>query len=469
MALTYNTPPANEVYAMDSDGKGHIEIKFTETSTGTVSIVLKNTVTQEVIPVTLTKNVNEYTANLTLPKGWYEYHFVDSLVTNNTPTKYNFEVGYVFVIVGHSLASQNGEQHTSDARVRIYDNYQARVDADWKTVAKYSGGSYRKATDIYAAAVAGNVPNLYDAYQVGPWAKMAELIAIRDNAPVAIINTAMGGSSMKMWADEAAQRPFVHGFGVTVAGVEDYNLYNSGIPYFHFENVLKTFGKRTGVSAVLVQHGENDDASDTIKTNELIGYYKTVIETARNNSALFRLPFVIAKSAWLTESNIAINNKLSTIDAVVSTVDFTHFGIDTHSLPQTLRGQPNNAGDGHWNPAGSIEVGRMWAERLTANFLLTINNGVSTLPVKAPDGETITKPGVEVDAGNSESSLLAQFGKLNWTAAAIITFLIGGIIFGLRYFKLFRKITNAFIVIGSLIAGVIYLGINYFVNQKRKV
>ncbi|PWK27038.1 hypothetical protein LV89_01850 [Arcicella aurantiaca] len=472
MALTYNTPPANEVYAMDSNGMGHIEIKFTETTTGTASVVLKNTETNAVIPVTLTKNGNNYTANLTLPKGLYEYYFVDSLVTNNTPTKYNLGVGYVFVIVGHSLASSNGEQHATDSRVRIYNNYQAHVDADWKTLAKYSGGTYRKATDIYAAAaaVAGNVSNLYDGFQVGPWSKMADLIATRDNCPVAIINTAMGGSSVKMWADEAAQRPFVHGFAASIAGVEDYNLYNSGIPYFHFENVLKTFGKRTGVSAVLVQHGENDDASDSVKMNELIGNYKTIIDTARNNSGLFRMPFVIAKSAWLTESAISIQNKLQAIDSVTATNDFTHFGIDTHTLPQTLRGQPNNAGDGHWNPAGSQEVGRMWAERLTANFLLTINNGVSTLKVKPPEGEPITEPPEEVvETGNSNTTTMAILAKLNWTAAAIIAAVVGGIFFGLRYFKVFKKITNAIIFIGSLIVGFTYLTINYFVNQKRQV
>jgi hypothetical protein len=453
---------------MDTNGLGRIVINFAETSTGTVGLILKNLTTNVTIPVILTKNVNNYSVSLSLPKGRYEYYFTDSLVVNNNPIKYHFSVGYVFVIVGHSLASGNGTQHATDDRVYIFDGYQAKIDSDWKNTAKYTGGTYKNPDDIYAAALASNQPDLYDSHQVGPWSRMAQLIAQRDDVTVAIINTAMGGSSVEMWADEAAQRPFKHGFASTVSGVEDYNLYNSGIPYFHFENVLKTFGKKTGVTAVLVQHGEND----MLKSPATLGaFYKTFIDTARTALGDARLPFVIAKSAWLVNSaphftQDVINNTLASVDEALRITDFTHVGVDTHLLPQTLRGQPNNAGDGHWNPAGSIEVGRMWAERLTANFLLTINNGVSTL-VKLPEVEpVVTQP---VEPGNSQSTLLNAFAKLNWTAATIISLLIGGTIFALRYFKIFRKITNIIIVIGSLIAGVIFLSINYFVNQKRQV
>lgn len=471
MALTFLPHPANEVYAMDLQGNGHINIDFIETSTGTVGMVLINTKNNVTIPLTLAKVGNNYTANLTLPKGDYKYGFMDSLVTNVTQTFYYFSVGIVIVVTGHSLAQSNGEQHATDDRVRIYTDYTARLESAWKDIAKYSGGSYRNPNDIYAAAVATNSNGLYDNFQVGPWARMAQLIAVRDDVTVAIINTAMGGSSVEMWADEAMERPFKHSFAQSVVGVEDYNLYNSGIPFSHFQNVLKTFGKRTGVTAVIVQHGENDMGKNP---SHLGKFYQEFIAKAREGSGMAKLPFVIAKSAWLLNSSPettqnSIDNTLAGVDEALRITNYTYFGIDTHLLPQSLRGQPNNAGDGHWNPEGSKEVGRMWAEKLTPAFLSQINNGISTLPNPTPTviGEVITVPG---NTQVPEVPVTSPLSKLNWVATGIIVSILAGILFLLKMFtkiKLFRKLSNIVLIVLSIGLGGIYLGVNYFTNKKR--
>lgn len=463
MALTYTPPTPNQVFAMDASGKGHININFTETSTGTVSLILTNLATNAVIPVTLTKSGNNYSAALILPKGKYKYSFADTLVVNNSPTEYVFSVGLVFVIVGHSLAG-TGVGNATDHRVLVYENYTAAVDADWKNLAKYTGGTYQFPDVLTTAKIAAGT-TAYDT-QIGPWARMAQLIAVRDDVPVAIINTNMGGSSMKMWADEAAYRPFEHGF----AG-GGFNLYNSGLPYFHFENVLKTFGKTNGVTAVLVQHGENDDAVDI---ELLASYYKTVIDNSRIHSGLTKLPFVIAKSAWLTDSPSQISNKLATIDRVVSCNDYAYVGVDTHSIPQSLRGQPNNAGDGHWNIAGSVEVGRLWAEKLSSAFLTTLANSVSTMPMicnpvvlpVATASSTIPVITANVPVAPTISE---KVKSLNWSGFAIITVSVGVLFLLLKTvfkFKFLKTIANVILGISALAIGLGFLIINYFKNQK---
>ena len=466
MALTFVPHPANEVYAMDSNGNGHITITFTETSTGTVGMVLINTKSGVTIPVTLTRVGNLYTATLTLPKGDYKYNFTDSAKIDVLPNYYFFSVGLVFVIVGHSLASQNGEQHATDHRVRIYSNYQAFQESSWKDVQKYSGGSYRNPDDIYNEAVANKSGDLYDKYQVGPWSRMAQLIAIRDDVTVAIINTAMGGSSVQMWADEAMARPFTHGFASPDPNNPTYNLYNSGIPFFHLQNVLNVFGKNNGVTAVLVQHGEND----MDKTPSVLGkFYQEFINKAREGSGMTKLPFVIAKSAWLLNSypkatQLNIDNTLASVDEALKITDYSYLGIDTHLLPQNFRGQPNLPADGHWNPEGSKEVGRMWAEKLVPTFLAEINKNSSTFVKPVPVVEK------DLIAPKEPATLSDKIKSLNWVAMGIIMAVVGGVLFLLKFlFRLpvFRRIANVILVLFSIGLGGIYLGFNYFVNKNR--
>lgn len=418
MALTYLSPPSNEVYAIDLAtelSQREIKINFTETSTGTVGITLKNIATNAIIPVSLTKTGNDYSATMKLPAGNFEYFFTDSLTVNANPTKYNFSVGYVFVIVSHSLGNTNGEQHCTDNRVFIYNDYQAHEDADWKNLAKYTGGSYRNPKTIYDAKVLANVSDLYN-YQVGPWSRLGQLLAVRDSMPVAFINCGMGGSSVEMWADEAANRPFEHGF----AG-GGYNLYNSGFPYIHFENVMKTFVKRNGITAILFQHGENDMFKDPVKLGFL---YKTVIDTVRTRAEMYGVPFVISKSAWLLNSSPSttqdsINQTIQSVDEALKITEYSYLGPDLHLMPQSFRGQPNNANDGHWNPDGSKEAARLWAETLTKAFLQTINNGKSTLPASVAVTKT-TNTGNTILPGTAKTIPTPAKTGVQWVVGLLV-------------------------------------------------
>lgn len=466
MAVTYLAPPENEVYGVDLiSKKGKVKIQFANPSTGTVGMYLYDDTAKAEVPVTLAKDGNNYTADLLLPIGNYEYYFTDSAVVNVvTPVPYKFSVGYVFVIASHSLGSSNGEKNTTDDRVFIYNNYQALLDADWKTSAKYTGGSYRNPDDIYASTVATNATaaELYDKHEIGPWSWMAHLIAERDSVNVAIINCSMGGSSVEMWADEAAGRPFLHGFASTVPNVPDYNLYNSGIPYFHFENVLKTFGNRTGITAVLVQHGENDMQKPRLT---LANHYKTFIEKARSVSGLAKLPVVIAKSAWLVNSTpettqSVVDETLAAVDETLKIVNYAHVGPDLHLIPQTMRGQPNKPTDGHWNVEGSKEAGRLWAEKLTLQFLEVINNGVSTLPIIPPvTPEPLVTPGNTTPTTNTNNAI-------NYVSIGLVA--VGAIVllFLLKFLKVFANLSWKIILGIGVVVGLVFYGISYFFTKK---
>lgn len=466
MAFTYVAPPDNLIY----DLRSKITIEFTDTTEGTVSIVLSDLGDKnKTFEVPLEKNGNNYKAVLSLPKGRYEYYFTNSSVTNvTTPSNYRFRVGYVFVIVGHSLASDNGEKWCADNRVAIVDGYQAKVDSDWKNEAKYVGQSYVTPSSIWATKSALPVADQYP-YTIGPWSRMAELIATRDDIDVAIVNTAMGGSSVQMWADEAVARPFLHGFASPDPNVPTYNLYNSGIPYFHFQNVLKHIVKNTGVTAVLVQHGENDMLKDPLVVGT---FYKELIEKARNDSGMTGLPFVIAKSAWLEGSQpqitaVEVNKTLASVDEALRITNFTYLGPDTHAFPQSLRGQPNKADDGHWNPDGSKEAGRLWSEVLTSAFIETINNGISTLKHHTND---------PVDLGNSgrivepPAPQPVSFGLSNYVTA--VTVALGAFLFFsfLKLFKLLGLKKVATITIGffAILIGGVYLAYDYFFKSKTQ-
>lgn len=380
--LTYAQPPQNIVYNADEAGLGHLTIKFTATGKN-VKFDLLNTKTNVKIPVTLPTEKTEFVVKLDLPKGEYKYTIskeADPLISNfqSPDIVTSFSVGKVIAIVGHSLATSNGEKWVTDTRVRIVEDYEAKIEGKWRDETKYKGQRYRTCPEIWADGQllpAGERVGM----ETGIWAIVAQKIAEQEDCTVAIINTAMGGSSVKMWADEAMNRPFNHGFGATVSGVDDQNLYNSGIPYFHLENVLKYIVNTTGISAVFVQHGENDMSTDSVT---LAKYYREVITTARTASKMPNLPFVLAKSAWLLneskgDTQAKINAVLGSVDIVLKDVPNTFLGPDTHLIAQSFRGL-NGGDDGHFNADGGKEVARLWTAVLTKAFIQSLEKAQSS-------------------------------------------------------------------------------------------
>lgn len=437
--ITFNQPPQNTVYNSNYAGIGKFAVEFTATGKN-VKFVLVNTKTNLSIPVNLPTNGTDFVVKLDLPKGEYKYTITEdpdpylSNVQAPLPIEVLFSVGKVFVVVGHSMANNNGEKWVTDTRVKIVEDYEAKIEGKWREETKYKGQRYRNCQEIWNDKK--NTPSASE-YEKGIWAILAQKIAEQEDCNVAIINTAMGGSSVKMWADEAMNRPFNHGFGAKVPGVEDQNLYNSGIPYFHLQNVLKHIVSSTGVSAVLVLHGENDMNTDSVT---LAKYYQEVIETARKASNMPELPFVLAKSAWLLNlerghTQEKINKVLGAVDLVLKDVPNTYLGPVTNLLNMTFR-----VPDEHWNSDGGKEVARLWSLILTKAFL----EGLNKKPIVAEKivRNPIVTASNEVKNDKYKFPLIASLIALVFTiilklgGVKIPTYLIvilGGSVFGGSY------------------------------------
>lgn len=387
--ITYTQPPQNVVYAMDKNGIGHIKIAFKATGKD-VKLELNNLTTKEKIPVVLkVENATDYSAQLDLPKGDYQYIIseipLEQSLVPIPPIEINFSVGRVLVVMGHSLANCNGEKWVTDKRVRIVENYDAKTQLKFRDEALYKNQQYRTCQEIWEEKKSLPEGERRE-YEIGIWGILAEKIAQRDECSVAIVNVAMGGSSVKMWADEAMSRPFNHGFGAADPNVPDQTLYNSGIPYFHLHNVLKHIVNSTGVTSVLCMHGENDMSTDT---QTLAKYYTEVITSAR--TVIPDLPFVLGKSAWLVNSakgvtQANIDNVLAAVDETVKANKNVFVGADSHLLPMSYRGL-NNADDEHFNSDGGKEVARLWSLVLTNDFLNNLSKEV--VAISTPDKTTV--------------------------------------------------------------------------------
>ena len=447
--INFMLPPQHTVYDSNHAGIGKFAVKFTATGKN-VKFVLMNTRTNINIPVELPSNTTDFVVKLDLPKGEYKYTITedpDPLVSNfqtPQPIEIFFSVGKVFVIMSHSMGNCNGEKWVTDPRVKIVEDYDAKKEGKWRDETKYKNQRYRTCPEIWNDYK--NTP-LASEYEKGIWAILAQKIAEQEDCNVAVINTAMGGSSVKMWADEAMNRPFDHGFGSTVPGVADQNLYNSGIPYFHLENVLKHIVSNTGVSAVLVLHGENDMDTDSVT---LAKYYQEVIETARKASNMPELPFVLGKSAWLLNldkghTQEKINQVLGAVDLVLKNVPNTHLGPVTNLLDMTFR-----VPDEHWNADGGKEVARLWSLILTKGFL----DGLNKKPVL--EGKIVRNP--IVTANNELKNDKFKFPLIAALIALVFTIIlkVGGM-----------KIPSYLIVVlGGSVFGGSYL-VEYLLRKRQ--
>jgi hypothetical protein len=182
------------------------------------------------------------------------------------------------------------------------------------------------------------------------------------------------------------------------------------------------------------------------------------------------LPVVIAKSAWLLDEDTtqkSIDDTLASVDEALKIINYSHVGPDTHLIPQSLRGQPNNPEDEHFNPDGAKEVARMWADLLTETFIERINNGLSTItPEKGIDDE---EPILGNGTGTGVTTF--SFGISNYITAASIAVGAFLIFLGLKLFKFkfIRKVGTGLLIVLGLLSGAVYLTYDYFVKSKKPV
>lgn len=255
----------------------------------------------------------------TLKGGGY---YPQILVQNNTEIlkdtllPWNFKIGEIFAIIGHSLA-----EGQSPYTITSYDQ-------QWCEIIKWPG------------------TNGIDGF----WGRFADKLRIRLQVPVMVYNTGIGGSNSYQWGQSAYGLEFE-------SPLFDWK---KRYPFSFFEERILNDIPKTGIRAVLVMHGENDYG---ILENQIVESTRAYIQKTRDLLFEQKLTFVIAKS----NTNIDIPEVLKVKIAqkrMLSEIPHTFLGADL----ETVVGG-NYRWDGiHFNFAGLEEAANRWNDALTNDF-----------------------------------------------------------------------------------------------------
>lgn len=262
---------------------------------------------------------NEFKGKFTLKAGGYYPQiqlFNDNKVFTDTLLTWNVKVGEVFAVIGHSLAEGQ--------RPYTIENY----DPTW--------------CDIVIWPFDGAINNY--------WGRLAEKLKVKLNVPVRIYNTGIGGSSSEHWGLSAYGLAFQHPFFD----------WKKRYPYWFFEQRCLNDFSKTGLRAILVEHGENDHATEE---NLIVKYTQDYIQKSRDLLNAPQTAFIISKSNFGgTEANIV--KIRSAQKRMLTEIKNTLEGPDLESVNGT-----KYRWDGiHFNSAGLEEAAIRWDESLPLSF-----------------------------------------------------------------------------------------------------
>lgn len=201
--------------------------------------------------------------------GWYsiEVEALTSYGVAEAKTQVGrFGVGEVFVVVGHSIAQ--GSLFTIDGTADDRVNTIPLVVPVEQTKHVRTGLLADMPPIVFGQFGTGVSPAPF-----GPncyfWSKFGEYIAVKQNVPVMIFQTAFGGTSLEHWSRSSQGDPFPL-FSVNP---------NIRMPYINLKNTLLAYVAVTGLRSLLIDHGQNDQ----IETDEdkIFQYYQTFVNQAR--------------------------------------------------------------------------------------------------------------------------------------------------------------------------------------------
>ncbi|WP_345246032.1 PA14 domain-containing protein, partial [Nibrella saemangeumensis] len=279
-----------------------------------------------------------------VPGGWYEL----ILETNRGTFRVDrVGVGEVFIIAGHSVA--HGDQsysipYSNEDRASAVpmppDNPLYQVISDpsqlLNTFAQY-----------------GNVVPSTNGVQPYFWSRFAEILTQRYNVPVAIYQTAYGGTNIDMWYKSSQNIYFDHYF--VDASVQ--------MPYRNLKNTLEKYVPQTGVRAVLVDHGQNDYPFTNV--DEVTGWYNGFLNKARQELG-FSLKAVINRHTPYLYTNPQHHIRQVQDRVAQSSNNLAGPDYDTGLTPS------DRYDDVHLNSGGQTKAAQLWADVITESFLATV-------------------------------------------------------------------------------------------------
>jgi hypothetical protein len=261
----------------------------------------------------------EFKGKFTLKAGGYYPQiqlFNDNKLYTDTLLTWNVKVGEVFAVIGHSLAE--GQKPFT------IENY----DPTW--------------CDIVIWQYDGAIKNY--------WGRLAEKLKVKLNVPVRIYNTGIGGSTSEQW-------------GKSAYGLEFYSPifdWKKRYPYSIFEQrVINDFTK-SGLRAIFVQHGENDQS---LGENLIVESTKAYIQKTRDLLNSTTLTFIISKNSFNGSAQDKLKLKTAQ-ERMLIEIKYALKGPDLESIS----GEKYKWDGIHYNNAGLEEAAIRWNESLPLNF-----------------------------------------------------------------------------------------------------
>lgn len=229
----------------------------------------------------VTSQTNEFLTYIRLEKGLYEV----KISNNKENASIIIAVGDIYTIIGHSFTGGWGSNYCTDERVIITASC-FNKDMTNPDFYKNTGFISMKDFSEHTATEFQNVEDEIVFWQKrGIWGKLGDILAKKNDCPIAFINAGFGGSTLQQWELSAKNQPFAGTF------VDS----SRRMPIIKFLNVLKYIVPQTGIKAVLSIHGDND-VDLTNSADVIAQHYRVIIDTARKESGFSNLQFMLAPS-----------------------------------------------------------------------------------------------------------------------------------------------------------------------------
>jgi hypothetical protein len=255
-------------------------------------------------------------------------------------------VGEVFLVAGQSNSTNCGR---------------ARQTTDNDFVMSTDGSAWRKGDDPQLGTHDDHLCNENNGYGGSNWPNTGNALVKKYKVPVAFASTGYSGSAIREWVPSAA------------APAND----NKGASLFEYTAKRAEQLSVGGFRAVLWHQGENDAKDDTTKVD-----YETklgeVINGIRGRTKVTN-PWLIAVASyckpdayppgpdgtrWKGPSAEITGAQQEIVSA--KTIGELYAGPSTDDLDQTYRGTAASPDDCHFNDQGLKEVGKRWADKVTA-------------------------------------------------------------------------------------------------------
>ncbi|WP_435355763.1 T9SS type A sorting domain-containing protein [Emticicia sp. SJ17W-69] len=326
-----------------------------------------------------------FNGSLLLNGGWYNIELRGILNGNvvTTTTLDRVGVGEVFIVAGQSNAQgdpsySGGAIGASDDRVSTIDYYEPALNEDALPFQFSHMSNFTKMSP----------------YNYVPWfwSRLGDKLAQRLNVPVLFYGAALGGIGSDVWRRSVE--------GEDLRQELQTFIKVSGMPYRALKAAIQRYVTRTGVRAILWQHGESDSNTGA---ESYYGNLRSIIDKSRQDAKKGDLAWVIARAS---RNPVTYQNVIDGQNFTIQRISNVFTGPATDDIVGT-----NLRADGiHFHNDGLIRAAEYWNTSLNDSFF---NNSQPLL------GKELPKVYLTCDVNNKSNKFAitadAGFARYNWS------------------------------------------------------